>query len=161
MSYLRQFRKFLLAISSKLDKLPHSVSAQEQISRFIFNKRHMIPAKGEVKVAAFMPNSKTNDVSVYRIGNCSEKKIWVIADFFVERKRSDKRKLLGRGDLTSSVVFQQDLKIIADPSRRLKIILAPSRHPRHANVTNWPNDRPTQKLIAEKLALNAVLSLRH
>lgn len=151
MSYLRQFREFLLAISSKLDKLPHSVSSQEKITRFIFNKRHMKPAKGEVKVAAFLPNPKTDDISVYRTTNCPEKKIWAIADFFVERKRTDKRKLLGRGDFSSDVVFKQNLKIVA----------APSEHPRHANVTDWPNDRPTQKLRAMELAHSAVLSLRH
>lgn len=65
---------------------------------------------------------------------------------FMQKKKS----IIGRGDLNAGIITSVGLSIIA----------APSPHPRHANVTNWPNDRATQKLRAMELAHNAVLYLR-
>src|SRR5213594_884773 len=145
-SYLERFWKSLCATFLRLDWIPRSVSPSERISRFILDKRYI--KKGLVSSAAFMPSPKTKDISVYRIAGCSERRIWLIGDLFVARKRKDNRnRILARADVESGLVFQQGLKIVAS--------LSP--HPRHADVTNWPDDRAQQKDKAVTLAQGASL----
>jgi len=105
--------------------------------------------KGRVLPAAFMPSTKTKDTSVYRTTRCSERKTWLIGDIFVARYRKDRRNIFGRADVGSDLVFQEGLKIVASPSP----------HPRHADVTDWPDDRPQQKIKAMALAQGATLRL--
>ncbi len=149
MSYLRRFYEFLLTTFLKLDRVPIAVSPDERITRFIFSERHFNKAKGHVSYAAFMPSRRTRDISVYRTSNCREWKIWAIGDLFVARLRPDNVTLQARGDVSSRTIFQQ----------RLSIAAKSSPHPRHAAVTDWPNEQPQQKIKAIVLAQNATLCL--
>ena len=148
MTYLLQFWRFLQATFLKFDRVTSRVSPNEPISRFIFSREHF--KTGRVSSAAFMPSPKTLDISVYRIGGCGEKKIWLLGDLFVAAKRKDNRAILARGDVASELVFNEGLEIVPEPSP----------HPRHANISNWPSDKPHQKIKAMALAKGATLQLR-
>jgi hypothetical protein len=106
-------------------------------------------AKGSVSPAAFLPSEKTGNTSVYRTSGCSEPRIWLIGHLFVERIRKDKAQILGRADVSSELVFQQSLAIQAR--------LLP--HPRHADLTNWPDDKAHRKDMALALAQGSSLYL--
>jgi hypothetical protein len=148
--YLEQSWRFLRATFLLLDWAPRSVSPNERISRFIPDERWMNKIKGLVYSAAFMPSKKTRDISVYRTSGCSERRIWLIGLFFVERKRRDKKRILGRADVKSNLVFREGLK--------LRARLLP--HPRHAELTDWPDDKAHQKDKVLALAQGATLGLR-
>ena len=148
MAYLLQFWRFLQATFLKFDRVPSRVSPSEPISRFIFSREHV--KAGRVSSAAFMPSPKTLDISVYRTSGCGERKIWLLGDLFVAAKRRQNRGILARADLASQLVFNEGLDIIPEPSP----------HPRHANVTNWPSDKPQQRIKAMVLANGATLQLR-
>jgi hypothetical protein len=90
------------------------------------------------------------DVSVYRTGGCGERRIWLLGDLFVAAKRRDNRSILARADLAAQLFFKEGLEVIPEPSP----------HPRHANVTQWPSDKPQQKIKAMTLANAAALRLR-
>ena len=147
MHYLGKFCGFLLATFLKFDRVPRIVSPSERISRFIFRRDQIDKTNRLVKFAAFMyPRAKS--ISVYRTSGCSERKIWWIGVLFVEKKRTDKRKLLARADAQSCVFFNQKLTIIANPSP----------HARHAEVANWPDDKGKRRTIAIALAQKATLA---
>jgi hypothetical protein len=58
--------------------------------------------------------------------------------------------MLGRADFNSSVVFKEGLK--------LRATLLP--HPRHADLTEWPQDKAHQKDKALALAQSASVHVR-
>jgi hypothetical protein len=147
--YLEQSWKFLRATFLLLDWAPRNVSPDERISRFIPSERWMNRTKSLVYPAAFMPSKRTKDISVYRTSGCSENRIWLIGFFFVERKRRDRRRVLGRADVSSNLVFREGLK--CQPR------LLP--HPRHAALTDWPDDKTLQKDKALALAQGATLGI--
>ena len=148
-SYLERFWKFLLGIFLQIDWVSRAVSPGERISRFIPYRGWIRPAKGRVSPAAFMP-PKIGDLSVYRTSGCAEKKIWLLGMLFVERKRKDKARVVGRADVCSDLVFEQKLKI--------RSLFSP--HLRHAELTNWPEDKAQQKDKALALAQAAILCVR-
>lgn len=147
--YPRRFYRYFLSIFLKLDRVPAVISPDERISRFIFYQRHI--KSGEISGAAFLPSKTAQNTSVYRTGMCSEKKVWLLGNLFVERLRKDKRAIIARGDVVSEAVFDQDLKIVSTPDP----------HPRHAVVCNWPDDKSRQRIKANALALKATLHLNH
>lgn len=67
---------------------------------------------------------------------------------FVEGKRADRRKIIARADVSSALIFRQDLEIRA----RLR------PHPRHAEIINWPDEKARQKDKALAIAQTAALS---
>ncbi len=148
--YLEQFWRLLRATFLLLDWMPRSVSPDERLSRFIVYGRWMNKAKGLVYSAAFMPSKTTKDTSVYRTSGCSESRIWLIGLFFVERKRRDQKRILGRADLNSNSVLKEGLNVRAR--------LLP--HPRHAELIDWPDDKAHQKDKALALAHAATLAIR-
>ncbi len=145
-SYLKRFWRFLVSILLRLDWVSRTVSPAERISRFIPDKRWMKQAK--VSQAAFMP-PKRGGTSVYRTTRCTEKRIWLLGIIFVERRRKDKIKIVGRADVKADVVIEQKLKI--------RPLLLP--HPRHAELTDWPEDKAQQKDKAIALAEASALFL--
>ncbi len=146
--YPRRFYRYFLSIFLKLDRVPTVISSDERISRFIFSKRHI--KSGAISAAAFLPSKTTQDTSVYRTNRCSEKKVWLLGNLFVELLRKDGRTIVARGDVISKAVCDQDLKIVSTPHP----------HPRHAVVRNWPDDKSRQLIKAMALAQKASLHLR-
>ena len=132
------------------------VSPEERITRYILNRRHIKPVKGEIKADAFLPTNpkpeqQERQTSVYRTINCEETEIWSIGDRYVEN-REKKRFILARGDLLAQAVYNQDLRIVPHPFP----------HPRHANIVNWPNEESPEhrKAKAVLLAQEARLIVR-
>lgn len=147
--YLERFSKFSHSIFLRLDWISRSVSPSERISRFITSKRWINETKGSISPAAFIPSAKTKATSVYRTSGCKESRVWSLGTLFVERMRRDKAKILGRADVRSDIVFKEELKI--------RPLLFP--HPRHADLTNWPEEKDAQKDKALALAQASALRI--
>ena len=63
--------------------------------------------------------------------------------------RKDKREILARGDFRSDLAFDEGLSIVSDPTP----------HPRHAIVTQWPEDKALMRMKAMTLAQGSTLFL--
>jgi len=118
------------------------VDPSETLSRFILQKDWYRPSDNSVKHAAFMPNPKNGETSVFRISGISHKEVWDIGDREVAKIRN--KPILGRADIGASNVMAKDLKVL------------PIEPPvRHANITGWPEEKSKQILIALELAAEA------
>lgn len=118
------------------------VDPSEILSRFILQKDWYRPSDNSVKHAAFMPNPKNGETSVFRISGISHKEVWDIGDREVAKIRN--KPILGRADIGASNVMAKDLKVL------------PIEPPvRHANITGWPEEKSKQILIALELAAEA------
>ena len=115
-----------------------SVSPDEIISRFYFNKKN-IRSDNTVKPNEFMP-PKNGRMSVYRVSGLDDKDIWEIGKTFVQAERG--LPIIGRGDLNAVDIYDLDLTI------------SPTElpHPRHANVEGWELNTEKDRLKALKLA---------
>ncbi len=120
-----------------------SISSSENLTRYIFQKKYYRPSNNTIKYNAFLPNPNNGDTSVFRISNLSDNEIWNIG----KNIRYDKI-VIGRADIIASIVLSKNLKII--PSE-------PLRH--HADISDWPNNRSEQIMIATELAEEAKLYL--
>lgn len=118
----------------------------ELTARFINQKPYYRPGNKTVRHNAFMPNSK-GETSIYRIDDLSDPEISEIGKQFVASVLG--KPLLGRAEIFVSEVLEHDLNVIS----------APNPHPRHANITDWPNDREASRMIAVELSNKAQLRL--
>ena len=122
---------------------PPAISSDELLARFIVTKRWLRP-DNTVKQDAFIP-PKSLKLSITRHISLSIDELWrigqVVAKTIAEKRQAS---LIGRADITVSVVSQQNLQVEVDP-------IIPE-HPNHANLVGWPSDKPTQKIIAQQLS---------
>ncbi len=118
---------------------PNVVDDSELLARFIlFSNR--IRSDGSVKPDAFIP-FPWPDLSVTRHVGLSEAEIWELGQQVAD---SQTKPLYGRADVEASTIICQGLRIV------------PTLTPRnHADVTGWPLDKPSQKIIAQELAATA------
>lgn len=124
-----------------------TIDPEEKLSRFILSKRHFVISDYRVKHAAFLPNPKTGDTSVFRTSHVPDSEIWVIGDREVGIKRG--KKVLGRAEIDASAVLSEGLQI------------SPSEPPeKHANICVWPDIRSEQRLISIELAKKSRLQLK-
>lgn len=93
-----------------------------------------------------MPN-RQGETSIYRIDGLSDSEINEIGENYVS-KLLDK-PLLGRAEIFVSEVIEHNLNVVS----------APNPHARHANITNWPNEREAVRMIAVELSAKARLRL--
>jgi len=149
MNCLSQLQILCWRIFARLDRLSSQVDPSEKTTRFIFAQRHFNIEKQVVESAAFLP-PKDGKLSIYRIRDCSEKKVWWLGDWFVTRKRADRKNALARADLIASIFSTVNLVLRPDTNP----------HPRHVNVEGWPEDKPTKKMRAVELANRATLSVK-
>jgi hypothetical protein len=122
------------------------VQLDENLSRFIIQSNQIRTSDKTVKYTAFMPapNGKT---SVFRTSGLQEEDIWEIGNNVAVQRQ---RNLYGRADVTAGLVFGVGLSIEADDIP-----------PRHANLTDWPDESSKQMAIALELAASARLHLRN
>ncbi len=119
------------------------VIPSEVLSRFIMQTNWCRPSDNHVRYAAFMPNPKNGETSVFRISGISDREIWEIGHREVELRRD--KPVLGRADVGSSFVVTKGLNVV------------PSEPPvRHANIVGWPEEKSEQRLIALELAAEAI-----
>jgi len=128
-------------------ELASTVSPSESLARYLTSSTHYSHEKHLVKPAAFLPPPPDWRLSVFRIDGLSIEEVCVIGREKVIDKRTG-RALHGFADIKARVF--QDLKLAIDPD---------NSPPRHASVMGWPEDKPSQKLIAIELAASAKLVL--
>jgi len=137
---------------SKNRPLPsEKIIDSEPISRFLISKRWFAKTTGRVKFAAYLPN-KNGETSVYRFfGIKNEKEIWNIGEKHVREPREKKGgscTIHGRSQVNSNVILENNLSILPQPLP----------HPRHADINNWPEDKPQRQMKATELANSSTLS---
>lgn len=116
-----------------------TIDPTENLSRFILHKDYIRASDNTVKPAAFMPNPKNGETSVFRTSGIEANEIWDIGDREVASKHD--KSLLGRADILTINVIKKGLKVI------------PTETPeRHANLVGWPEEKSEQKQIALELA---------
>ena len=112
----------------------------EKLARFIFFKSQFSAMNRIVKYGAFIPPSKSEEISVYRISSLSDSEVWEIGREYVETKD---RNIKARADLVAARVYENNLEVIPDTQP----------HELHANITPFPADKRARQNIARKLAL--------
>ena len=119
------------------------VTPCEVLSRFIMQTNWYRLSDNRVRYAAFMPNPKNGETSVYRISGISGREVWEIGDREIGLKRD--KPILGRADIGVSFVITKGLNVV------------PSEPPiRHANIIGWPEQKSEQRLVAIELAAEAI-----
>src|ERR1700722_12959109 len=118
-----------------------SVADDERLARYILYSNH-VRADRTLKADAFVPHPH-EELSVTRHQQASEGELWSIGE---EIARLRDKLLHGRGDAIVGTFLSVGLDVRADP--------VPS-NPNHALVTNWPNDKPAQKMKALEVARTA------
>ncbi len=118
------------------------VTSSEVLSRFIMQTNWFSLSNNRVKYAAFMPNPKNGQTSVFRISGISDREVWEIGHREVGLKRD--KPILGRADIAASCVLTKGLDVV------------PSEPPvRHANIVGWPEEKSEQRLVALELAADS------
>ena len=125
--------------------LPVDVDDEEPLARFLFSSS-LFNSTG-VKPAAFLPNPKNGETSVFRHGSEPEEQLWPLA-----RDAATSRTLHGAAIVKASYVRASRLTVTAhEPPAR------------HANILGWPDsklEKSRQKLMAAELSEQASLVLR-
>lgn len=115
------------------------ISTSEVFARYILQKSH-VRADRSVKPNVFMPPPNL-ELSVTRHLSASDDELWLIGGNVAKVRALT---LYGRGDVDAKVLSGQSLSMRPDP-------IIPS-NPNHAIVYDWPEDKPTQKNIAQEIA---------
>ena len=100
-----------------------------------------------VKHNAYMP-SRQGEVSIYRTDKLADHEIYAIGDDYVGGPCN--KTILGYAEVEVSKIIKHELMVKAEPSP----------HPRHANITDWPDESSAVRMIAVELAAEADLHLR-
>ena len=122
------------------------VSPEENLTRYVFSRKHFSPEKGIVKYGAFLPDSN-GETSVFRISNLDDVTVWQIGRLIVAPGHQS--PLRARADIVTQSVLEEGLRVT----------VAPAPHPRHANIIGWSSDGSKHRLVALKLAEKANLIL--
>jgi hypothetical protein len=116
------------------------VSEDELMARFILFRHWIRKSDPRVRPDAFIPHPYP-DLSVTRHMDLSEAELWQIGQAIADKRPAT---LYGRADLRAKSVIKKSLRIV------------PTSEPKnHANITGWPADKPSQKIIAQELAAEA------
>jgi hypothetical protein len=119
---------------------PPPVADEELLARFVLFSRWVRTRDQTIRPDAFIPHPWP-DLSVTRHLGLSEAELWQLGQEVASQRPA---RLYGRADVQASTVRRQSLRI------------APTPEPRnHANVTDWPADKPAQKIIAQVIAAAA------
>lgn len=128
---------------------PSTVADEECLARFILFSKWIRNSDQTVKPDAFIPYPYP-DLSVTRHINLSEEALWKMGQDVAAARPSG---LYGRADVYASDVY-------ASTARRQHLRINPApvqNNPNHANIDDWPADKPAQKIIAQQLAADAAV----
>jgi hypothetical protein len=117
------------------------VRSNEWLARFILKRSHLRQDR-TVKQDAFIPHPYP-DLSVTRHLQLSETQLWEIGQNVAQQIG---KILRGRADVQAFVFQRQELRVVAVPL---------PENPNHANVIGWPEEKATQKSIAQQIAAAA------
>jgi hypothetical protein len=134
------------------DILQPTIDPAERISRFILSKDLFNSKRFRISPQAFKPAKpqRPGDIpktSVYRTERLVDAEVWAIGDEYVTKLRNDRLPVLARGDIQARKILDLDLKLMPDQVP----------HPRHANVTNWPDEPEARQMKATLIAQQAQL----
>lgn len=121
-----------------------SVPGEEQLARFLLYSR-WLRADGTVRPEAFSPPPDLN-LSVTRHASLAETELWSRGLRVAEQVR---RTLYGRADVVCGRVAAIGLRV--EPAEQ-------EENPQHAHITGWPDDKPAQKSLAQRIAAEARFS---
>ncbi len=111
----------------------------ELLARFVLFS-NWIRQDQTVRPDAFIPHPYP-DLSVTRHRKLSEFDLWQIGQTVADKSS---RNLYGRADIHALTVKAQSLRIEPTPTPK-----------NHANIIDWPEDKPGQKIIAQEIAATA------
>lgn len=117
------------------------VAEDEWLARYILRKEH-VRADGTVKPDPFMPY-KWVELSVTRHLGLNDPDIWAAGEAVAAVTGT---ALQGRADSPARVFVKQHLRVLPKPL---------PQNPNHADVVDWPADKPAQKEIALLIAREA------
>lgn len=146
---MTQFLKTLLDTLSEYIRnlsVTDDVGPSERITRYIMSTSQFSVKNSIVKHNAFMP-PKNRKQSVYRTSALSEQKIWQIGNDCVAAPQE--KNIYARGDLVALYIFKTGLKVVPDKKP----------HPKHADITGWPEEKHEQLMLAKVLAKKATLQI--
>jgi hypothetical protein len=112
----------------------------EWMARFILFRHWIRSGEPHVRPDAFIPHPYP-DLSVTRHIDLSEAELWKIGQAIADRRPAT---LYGRADLQAISIIKKSLRIVPTPEQK-----------NHANITGWPADKPSQKIIAQEIAAEA------
>lgn len=120
------------------------VSSAELLARFIIFSKHLRPSNNTVKPDAFIPHPLV-ELSVTRHLNATEHELWQEGERVAALRSAT---LYGRADLSAGTFMNEHLSVVAKP-------IIPV-NPNHADVIDWPTEKPAQKMKAREIADKAV-----
>jgi len=116
------------------------ITEDEWLARFVLFRRWIRSSDRSVRPDAFIPHPYPN-LSVTRHVGLAEVVLWQIGQEIADTRPA---RLHGRADFQAHTV-----------TKRL-LCIAPTPEPKnHANITGWPPDKPSQKIIAQEIAAEA------
>jgi hypothetical protein len=115
------------------------VADNEPLARFVTTSRWYRPGNLTVRPEAFIPHPYP-ELSVTRHRSLSEEDIWKIGQSITDFRSVN---LHGRADIMAVEVRKQKLTVEPKPV---------PENLNHADITGWPADKPTQKILALELA---------
>ena len=115
------------------------VTAPELLARYVLQSNYIRQSNRTVKADAFIPHPYP-DLSVTRHLVATESEMWA-ADELVACQTG--KTLYGRADVRAADFMVRGLAVLAQPL---------PENPNHADVSNWPPDKPAQKIIALEVA---------
>ncbi len=117
------------------------VEPNETLARFILFSRHFRSSDRTVKPDAFIPHPHS-ELSMTRHAEATPAELWGEGERVAGLRTV---ALYGRADVEVAVFTDQGLRVEAAPI---------FHNPNHVNATNWPTEKPDQKmkalLVAEK-----------
>jgi len=125
------------------------LEGSEKVSRFITASK-WVRLDQTIKSDAFLP-APLADVSVTRNRNLSSTQLWQIGQDIANGRKPTPAKLYGRAEITVEKVRKQKLDVEAKPT---------PENINHAEISGWPRDKPAQKQVAQRLALQSIFTPR-
>ncbi len=118
------------------------VEQNETVARFILFSGHFRSSDQRVKPDAFIPHPRS-EVSMTRHLEASPAELWQEGERVAVLR---KVTLYGRADVVVAAFTDEGLDVTANP------ILA---NPNHVNASNWPTEKPAQKMIAVRISVKS------
>lgn len=109
------------------------------LARFILYSRHVRASDNTVRPEAFMPHPLI-ELSMTRHREATPEELWKEGSRVAAIRAAT---LYGRADVCETAFAAEQLTVLAKPI---------AENPNHADATNWPADKPAQKIKALQIA---------
>jgi hypothetical protein len=118
-----------------------AVGPDETLARYVLHSKY-VRSDHTVTQNAFIPHPWP-DLSVTRHLRATEDEIWTVGESVATQLN---KTLYGRADFVAVVCLSKNLAVNPDPI---------PENPNHANISAWPTEKHTQKIIALEIAATA------